>query len=1489
MLLLAIVVPMVAYVIFCTSWAQNRIREIAQTELSSMLGTPVEIGRIDYKPFNTITISSVAVNDSVGNKVAGIGKVSARFEFIYFLRTKRFLFDYAVIDVPEINVWRSTPDSPLNVQPILDRFKRKDNQTPSATFDLKIGTIILRDGKIKYNVLSEKVTPGRFNIHHISLSDFNLHAYLRHASNDELDAMIESMSFKELSGLELSDLIVDLMVGDEGTALRELELELPGSKLSLQPIFLNSKGLSEIADTIRAYGITVSTAETAILSSRDFSAFLPVLDAINVTANVDFSVFASEKEIDVNEFRLLSDDGISADISAKISDFSKGKDKNFAVEFKPVESSGKAMANVIEKFNKKIAGIVSRTKSLSVRGTVTGNGNVANGQLEIGVDDGRIKTGIKANMQDNFKISKIHANAAISGVGIGEIIGVASLGKLTATLDGSLTIKNHIPEGSGMINVESFGWEGHTYKDINIQGEYVEGNTNLNIECKDPSALFALDAELSDSEDNKHISLDLDVEKFVPSSLNLPSWRKGFSVSGKLVTNLWGADINDIYGSLDLSDIRLKDETGYLNLREFHAEMQREDMNDVFEVRSDFINGTIEGEINPISLPMIFKNMAAHIVPNLLPVDESIYERLASESLDNRFTADFTLDNLVPVCNYLKLPVTVIYAVDILATVDSKTGVANISVDVPYLKQGDKIIDSTVIASHIDTSNDRMTIYTTSHMPTKKGPMTLVLGVTGAENRFDTRIDWEIERAIPLNGLIDFSTALGRTESGDISVDARFNPGQINFGDDVWNIHPSSFLWQDKVLAVNNFKLTADSQEINIDGQGSEDEDDIINIFLKNINLISIFETLEIENAMIGGKATGNFTASSVFSKIPVLTTENLHVDSISYNHCIIGNADVIAKWDNEKQSFFLDADIYNPEGQLSEIRGDIFPTEERLDLSFYAKHIRVGFMQKFMEAFASEVSGYGSGYAHLFGTFHDIDMEGDIYADDLKVKIDFTNTVYSATDSVHITPGVIELKDIVLRDINGRTALLNGILTHQYFHLPEFNFQITDAHDFLCYNISEAMNPDWYGTIYGNGSASVVGRPGVVEIGANMSTAPGSIFTFVLSDRLEAEQFTFITFNDVTELTEEEKLAEEDTPKDVRDYIERMNQEMTDSPSDYNLDLRVDITPDAQIILVMDPVGGDRIRSYGTGDMRMTYNSTENDIRMYGTYTLERGDYNFTLQDIIIKDFIIDAGSSITFRGDPYSAQLNIEAAYQLNANLTDLDESFAMDKDLNRTNVPVQALLKVTGDMRQPDIAFDLRFPTLTSDTYRKVRSIISTDEMMNQQIIYLLALNRFYTPDYMDATRGNELFSVASSTIASQLSNMLGKLSDKWSIAPNLRSDRGDFRDVEVDVALSSRLLNNRLLLNGNLGYRDKSLNTNQFVGDFDIEYLLTPKGTWRLKGYSRYNDQNYYVRTAPTTQGVGIMFRRDFDTLFPRRKRMSVAPTDSVAVDSIVVNP
>ena len=312
-------------------------------------------------------------------------------------------------------------------------------------------------------------------------------------------------------------------------------------------------------------------------------------------------------------------------------------------------------------------------------------------------------------------------------------------------------------------------------------------------------------------------------------------------------------------------------------------------------------------------------------------------------------------------------------------------------------------------------------------------------------------------------------------------------------------------------------------------------------------------------------------------------------------------------------------------------------------------------------------------------------------------------------------------------------------------------------------------------------------------------------------------------------------------------------------------LTVQADITPQADIVLVMDEVLGDKMEANGEGNIRVEYNTSEDDFKMYGSYTVNNGSYNFSLQDIITRDFSITSGSTVSFRGSPMDATLDINAVYSLQANLADLDESFVTESELTRTTVPVHTILKISGDLTHPDIGFDIELPTVSADIDSKMRSIISTDEMMNREIIYLLALNRFFTPDYSIGQNGNnEWVSMASSTISSSLGSILGQISENWNISPNFRSDKGDFSDMEVDLVLSSQLLNNRLIFNGNFGYRDKRYNSTNFVGDFDIEYLLTESGNLRLKGYNHFNDRNYSMRTALTTQGIGIMYTHDFNS-------------------------
>lgn len=80
-------------------------------------------------------------------------------------------------------------------------------------------------------------------------------------------------------------------------------------------------------------------------------------------------------------------------------------------------------------------------------------------------------------------------------------------------------------------------------------------------------------------------------------------------------------------------------------------------------------------------------------------------------------------------------------------------------------------------------------------------------------------------------------------------------------------------------------------------------------------------------------------------------------------------------------------------------------------------------------------------------------------------------------------------------------------------------------------------------------------------------------------------------------------------------------------------------------MVLVMDPVAGDKIKAYGSGALQLGYDSSSDELSMHGRYTIDRGAYNFSLQDIILKDFTLRRGSQISFNGDPLRAHLDMKA----------------------------------------------------------------------------------------------------------------------------------------------------------------------------------------------------------------------------------------------------
>ena len=1491
------------YLAVSMPYFQNKIKAEGERELSEFLGTNVTIDGISISPFNQMVLTGVNIPDQNDGDLINVDKLGAGISLYDLVMNRKLVFTFAEVNGLHGHVTRPDKDSPTNLQFIIDKLKPKPGKPPKP-YDIKIQNAIVRNSDISYDVLNEPhKAPGVFDPNHLHATDLTVDVSLPRIKNNDFEIDVKHLAVNEKNGLEVKNLSGLFKITDTSASFSNLKVDLPGTHLAPADATFHYSSLGNAVNEIKQQPITLDMTDNYV-TPADLKTFEPKLAQWVDPVHFTVDAVATRDMIDVKNLKLNAQNGnITLALAGKFANFNTPKVMDFDVRHIDLKASRNEIARLTQNFanlSPQAQEIVDKCGSLHLVGNANGTPSNLTADAKLDTDLGDVA--VKGAYVNDGNVKDIDAHVSSGGFNLGRALSKEDLLGMVAMdvdVDASLLAdKNIVGHIDG--KVDHIDLKGYRYHNITADVDVDHNNYSGTVAINDPNGMVDLKGDLTLDGANSSYALDVIAKNVNFAKLNLTNKYPANALNLNMTASVTGNNISNIAGNVKIDNMSfINSETG----KGFHVSNLMVDAGESNGVKrltidTDFLHGNLEGQYDFATLVPAVKSIASKCFPQFMS------GHTPPSAGNNNFTFNIEVDpndefeNYIS--SYVKLPVKLAYKSTIDGYFDEADKELAVDVDMPYLIQGNRLIEGTKVHVGKDSNADNVTMTAQTIFPSDKGNLAVNIDANAINDGVDANLNWVLNRPTDYHGNVSLSALLGRDISGKFMTKVDINPTEVVINDGVWNVNEGHFEYRNGVIDVEEISGSRFDQFVKIAGKVSHDPNDMLTVSLNDIRLDYIFETLKINHVTFGGSATGEFQLADLFSKSPRLSTESLHVEDMTYNGAHMGNGDIKSSFDVENTAVKLNCDLTQKNGLHTYINGEIFAADDSLYMEFIANKANVEFMKPFMEAFTDEVHGEVSGRAVLFGNFKTIDLYGDVYADDLSLKIGYTNVTYHCTDSVHIVPGLIAFDNITIRDRDNHTAKLSGYLRHDAFHDPVFNFTVHDAENLLVYDINPAMNPDWYGTIYGSGTAIIAGEPGEVRIGVNMETNENSKFTFVLSDAEEASEYNFITFRD-RDKKDEPQVAVVDTvksyvdelPEEVRSLLtlKRSNKSQQQSlPTRFTIDLQTDITPVAEIVLVMDPVGGDRIRAYGSGNLHLNYNSIDDSFDMFGKYVLEKGSYNFTLQDIIIKDFTIRNGSTISFNGNPYNANLDINAVYSLNANLSDLDASFSTDRDINRTNVPVNALLKVKGDITEPELAFDLEFPTLTSDAYSKVKSVISTDEMMSRQIIYLLALNRFYTPDYMQSQKtNNELTSVASSTISSQLSSILGQISENWQISPNFRSDKGDFSDVEVNLALSSQLLNNRLIFNGNFGYRDNTYNTrnSNFIGDFDLEYLLNRKGTIRLKAYNHFNDQNYYVRDAMTTQGVGVVFKHDFDRLFGKKATPQLAPADTVAPKTVIV--
>ncbi len=1213
------------------------------------------------------------------------------------------------------------------------------------------------------------------------------------------------------------------------------------------------------------------------LQPDDLAFLLPSLDQISGKYDIDVHVDGS-----VNRFRVenmsVTDNYGNVDIHFRgnVSGLATPKELELIADDLEVEADGGYIAQLLDAVGVntgKATEILSKAGQILVKGdggvSMVRSGGVFQGLVS--TDQGLVNLDVSGNLHHKTLNGKFMVNT--EGFDLGSLMSAQPVGQVKARAEGEIGLAlNDLQRSNGYVKVEAplVYVNGRELTDIFVTLQKQGKQTDLQAQVSglavngEFTASCTLDGAAS-TWDVTGNDLRLDCNAFGI----LPKQGAVFQVAS-LDVKATGNNEDNVSGFAHISDINYTPANGntlalsYLNL----------DVSNLNEIRridlaSDVMDGSVQGQFAFKDLPVVATDILSRALPAYI---KSSGRQLAGA---NSLNYDITIKSDAKIYEALNLKVRPGVPARLYGNVDNDR--MNVNVSAPYLIQGEnKLIKNVSVAAESTVTNG-LSVKVGADYPLKTQYVHLDVDGHALNDRVTGLLSWKGESGKE-NGTIDLGLNIVSNERGKKDLDIAINPSEIVINNETWRMSPATVRLSDKRLTVNNLSLHRGDQYLTIQGAASDSPDDELVATLRDIDLAYIFNTLNINYVTFGGLATGRAVASRLFSGTPLAETQGLHVKNFSYNGADVGDADLLGYWDNANKAVAIGADIQGATKDVyTKVDGKIFVTQDSLRINFDAHKINLALIQPFLSNVMEKVEGAGSADLTLYGNFKRIRLTGNAFADTAAIKIGYTGVTYYGSDSVLFDEDKIVIPGFRIKDRYGNGGTLAGSVTHQYFHDARIDLNVRDIKRMLCYDMTSASGQAWWGRIFASGSGRISGYPGYTLVSFDAATEPNSTFTFSMEKTQTAQEYDFLTFTDShkdveTEITEEEEF----------EIKFKKPAEEEEEAGIFEMDLSVALTPSLKMNVIMDPSAGDKITAIGSGAMRLNYNTFSDDVELFGRYSINDGSYRFTFQDIIIRDFKIKEGSSISFNGDAMKGILDLTAGYRVNTNLSDLDKSFATDRDLNRSSVPVEALLKVTGELQHPDLAFDIALPTVTGDVERKVRSIVSSEEMMQQQVLYLLALNRFYTPQFSGTSDG-ELVSMASSTLSSQISNVVSQLTDKVSLNPSFKSGRNDFSDMEVDLALSSQLFDNRLIINGNLGYRDRSVSQTTFIGDFDLEYLLTKDGKLRLKAYNHFNDAYYYLKSALTTQGVGIIFRKDFDDAFKflrKKKEKNGLKTDSV---------
>jgi len=1095
---------------------------------------------------------------------------------------------------------------------------------------------------------------------------------------------------------------------------------------------------------------------------------------------------------------------------------------------------------------------IEKFGNMNIKGTFTGFESDFVATAFITTAIGKLETDIEMKTNDTNQLAYYKGKLKTTDFNLGEYYNMQDvIGKLTLDVDvnGHGLKKNNVNTNiTG--NVQMFQFNNYNFNNIAVNGNFTKDIFDGNFSMNDENAVLDFDGTINLV--NKYPKFDFasNIKYVNLQKLGLTSSDKKAIVSSNLQVDIVGDNIDNLVGTITAENTIFQEQNKAYKINNISVASTTNGTQKRLSIISDIVEGNIQGDYTLMKIGKAFKKLSSSYVPSL-ENNKEVSKVLLDNSFTEHFTYNFKFLNAQPLSKSLLKQIEILpgTTLDGHFFAEQNDFTCNINAkEIIVFGYKFKQFQLVAMPNNVDGKHQFDANISTSKIMMSDSAYIegFNLKNTVANNNLNSTLIWKNNSTIKNEGNVNVNTIFSNN-----STTIKILPSQIFIQDSAVTINPKNSILIDSAgVWFNNMDLINNQQSISLNTIKNNDGNNELAFIFKHFAMSWLNPIYKKDDVQLSGTLDGQGTLALANNN--VIFTATIALNAFKINDELLGNGSLICVYNDRAESIAINGKFLKNDYAVLSARGFYYPYKENenLDLEISLDKFSLKYAEIYTHGIFSNLSGYVTGDLILHGSGEEPIVEGTLELQKSAFRVDYLNTTYSFNGSVKFTKNKIQFTDIVLNDAKGNKGKASGVFLHDYFKDIKYKIDI-EMNKLMCLNTNATQNSAFYGKAFASGTVKVKGDLDNVSFDIEAKSEKGTFFVIPLYGAEEVVESNFLEF------------VKHDTLK------VKNNKKFDLSGIQMRFDL--ELTPDATIQMMFDPKVGDAITGSGTGNIKMNID-TKGDFTMFGNYVVQKGDYLFTLQNVINKKLAIEQGGTIQWTGDPLNADINLVAVYKLR---TSLYEIYPADESKKR--VPVECKLIMTDKLLKPTIKFDIVLPNADQTTRDAIKNAINSDNEadLNKQVFSLLFLGKFFPTGDNNSTAGESAKNNGSELLSNQLSNWIGQTFKNINLGVKYNSaDQSTNREIAIEA--SKQLYNNRITIDGNFGYISNSNNAaiknpTNIIGDVNIDYKITNDGKFRVKGFNRSNDYTQLTNGGAYTQGVGLIYREDFETFDELLKR------------------